>query len=301
MDAYPYGRPPLKPEQTKRAYARFFGLDPSTLNADDLQVPHPDAWKQPQGLESTGIGQDGGFTGATTGNQGQFSPDSQDSRFGTFRDDGDFQAQKIKFGAQAPGQNSSGNDSTTNTPASPGNSQPANNTQNGNQTAATNDASNGASGTGNTFKPPVDKDGNPLPYSRKLTDLEKYYLRGAGYPDDLLDNMTIEVGASHPFLRKNLDAVTLGENKIFMRYNADKYGSTNIDDLTFLSHELAHAMQYRNGMTWRKYVGGGLLHDTNEYEKDAVTKEKEARKALQVLRLEEIRKEYGANPDGTFD
>lgn len=34
----PYGRPPLTPEQTRNGYARMFGVDPSTLRTDRLEI-----------------------------------------------------------------------------------------------------------------------------------------------------------------------------------------------------------------------------------------------------------------------
>lgn len=38
VDDSPYGRPPLTPEQTRNGYARMFGVDPSTLRSDRLEI-----------------------------------------------------------------------------------------------------------------------------------------------------------------------------------------------------------------------------------------------------------------------
>jgi len=138
----------------------------------------------------------------------------------------------------------------------------------------------------------------PIPYSRKLTDLEKYYFRGAGYDDDLLDNLTIHSGKPNLLLVK--DAVTVNANEIYMRHGVDKPDSIN--DLEFLAHELRHAQQYREGMTKADYMKAWAKHgyDNNPYEVDANNRAKEAFERIKALRIQEIRKEEGANPDGTY-
>ncbi|MFP5222692.1 MAG: DUF4157 domain-containing protein [Acidobacteriota bacterium] len=140
----------------------------------------------------------------------------------------------------------------------------------------------------------------PSPYSRKLTDLEKYYFRGAGYNDDLLDNLTIHSGKPHLLLLGGKDAVTTSANEIYMRHGVDKPDSIN--DLKFLAHELGHAQQYLEGMTWKKYFDAWNEHgyENSPYEKDAEKRAEEAFEKIKALKIQEIRREAGANPDGTY-
>ncbi len=285
LDEYPYGRPPLTPEQSRRGYAKLFGVDPSALNADRLGLERPDAWQPLRSTEDTG--HDGNY--------------SMDTRFGyggseAGGDGSSFQARQTAYSGQASRQDDGGNASTASGQDAPAARQLADNAQYG--------AVDGGGGSESNSQTQGDGSKQPSSYSRKLTDKEKYYLRGAGYDDDLLDNITIHSGKSHPVLAfSRQSAVTPNANEIYMRAGVDKPDSTDLDDLEFLAHELHHAVQYQNGMTKWGYVfkGDSVTHDDNKYEKEAMARAAQAREAIKQLRLQEIRKEYGANPDGTFD
>jgi len=136
------------------------------------------------------------------------------------------------------------------------------------------------------------------PYSRKLTDLEKYYLRGAGFDDSLLDEINIHAGKPHVLLIK--DAVTPDASNIYMRNGVDK--PDNLSDLEFLAHELHHAQQFRDGMTKTDYVSAWTKHgyEDSPYEVEARDRAALVRDRIKALRLQEIRREAGANADGTF-
>jgi len=69
---------------------------------------------------------------------------------------------------------------------------------------------------------------------------------------------------------QGLRGITTG-NDIYFRPNA--YDPTTIEGLAKLGHELVHVGQFRNGMTWAKYVWA-LRHgyDDNPHEKPAYDK-----------------------------
>lgn len=122
------------------------------------------------------------------------------------------------------------------------------------------------------------------PSSRPLTDLEKYYLRGAGFDDELLDNMTLHFGKPgfHSFAGK--DGSTHDAQNIYIKHGV--YDHNNINDLEFLAHELHHANQYRNGMTW-----DGYARDYKKYEKEANEQAAQTFERIKALRKQEIQRE----------
>jgi RHS repeat-associated protein len=107
---------------------------------------------------------------------------------------------------------------------------------------------------------------------RRLTDCEKQKL--APYiPKIDLDKADLHDGEVPWYLGKDYSGITRG-NDIYFRPGV--YDSSTIDGLAVLGHELVHVGQYRNGLTWLKYlIASRHGYDKNPYEKPAYDKEKE--------------------------
>ena len=77
---------------------------------------------------------------------------------------------------------------------------------------------------------------------------------------------------------KDFEGITRG-NDIYFRPNV--YDPSTIEGLAKLGHELVHVGQYRNGMTWSKYLWASRhSYDKNPYEKPAYDKQDEIYNAL---------------------
>ena len=112
---------------------------------------------------------------------------------------------------------------------------------------------------------------------RPLTDCEKQVL-GPFIPKIDLDNANLHDGQVPWYLGKDYEGITRG-NDIYFRQGV--YDPSTIDGLATLGHELVHVGQYRNGMTFAKYLWASRHgYDKNPYEKPAYDKEAEIKAAL---------------------
>jgi RHS repeat-associated protein len=112
---------------------------------------------------------------------------------------------------------------------------------------------------------------------RPLTDCEKQVLHPF-IPKIDLDNANLHDGQVPWYLGKDYEGITRG-NDIYFRQGV--YDPSTIDGLATLGHELVHVGQYRNGMTWAKYLWASRQgYDKNPYEKPAYDKEAEIKAAL---------------------
>lgn len=85
---------------------------------------------------------------------------------------------------------------------------------------------------------------------RALNDCEKSLLKPY-IPQVDLDNADIHDGEVPWYLRVDLAGITLG-NDIYFRPGV--YQGGTVAGTGLLGHELVHVGQYRNGMTWYKYI-----------------------------------------------
>jgi hypothetical protein len=83
-----------------------------------------------------------------------------------------------------------------------------------------------------------------------------------------------------PWWFRNKDYEGITRNKdIYFRPGV--YDPSTIEGLAKLGHELVHVGQYRNGMTWAKYLWASRHgYDKNPYEKDAYDKQDEIQNAM---------------------
>jgi hypothetical protein len=73
------------------------------------------------------------------------------------------------------------------------------------------------------------------------------------------------------FVSNDFEGITRGNDTYF---RPGVYDSTTVDGLAKLGHELVHVGQYRNGLTWAKYVWASRhSYDKNPYEKPAYDKQ----------------------------
>ena len=112
---------------------------------------------------------------------------------------------------------------------------------------------------------------------RPLTDCEKQKL--APYiPKIDLDNANLHDDGVPWYLGKDYEGITRG-NDIYFRSGV--YDPSTVGGLAILGHELVHVGQYRNGMTWLKYLWASRHgYDKNPYEKPAYDKEAEIKQGL---------------------
>ena len=117
---------------------------------------------------------------------------------------------------------------------------------------------------------PIDSTG---PFGlRPLSDCEKQKLRSY-IPKIDLDNADLHVGEVPWYLGKDYTGITRG-NDIYFR--PDVYDPSNINGLAILGRELVHVGQYRNGLTWMKFLLASKHgYDKNPYEKPAYAKQNE--------------------------
>lgn len=102
---------------------------------------------------------------------------------------------------------------------------------------------------------------------RALNDCEKSLLQPY-IPQEDLDNADIHDGEVPGYLPDNMDGITRG-NDIYLRPGV--YAEGTAAGVGLLAHELVHVGQYRNGMTWYKYLWStrkGYSRDS-KYEKPA--------------------------------
>jgi len=112
---------------------------------------------------------------------------------------------------------------------------------------------------------------------RSLTDCEKKKL--APYiPKIDLDNANLHDDGVPWYLGKGYEGITRG-NDIYFRQGV--YDPSTVAGLADLGHELVHVGQYRNGLTWAKYIWASRHgYDKNPYEKPAFEKEAEIKQGL---------------------
>jgi RHS repeat-associated protein len=117
------------------------------------------------------------------------------------------------------------------------------------------------------------------PPGRRLTNPEKAAL--APYiPKEDLDNARVHCGEMPWYAPDWAAGITRG-NDIYVR-DPDSTFETP-DELGFLGHELEHVRQYREGMTWYKYLWRSWHgYDENPYEKEAEKKEEEIKNKLRA-------------------
>jgi len=101
---------------------------------------------------------------------------------------------------------------------------------------------------------------------RPLTDCEKQKL--APYiPKVDLDKADLHDGKVPWYLGKGYDGITRGNNIYF---RSGVYDPSTVEGLALLGHELLHVGQYRNGLTWLKYLRASRHgYDKNPYEPPA--------------------------------
>jgi RHS repeat-associated protein len=101
---------------------------------------------------------------------------------------------------------------------------------------------------------------------RPLTDCEKKKL--APYiPKIDLDKADLHEGKVPWYLGKGYDGITRGNNIYF---RSGVYDPSTVEGLALLGHELVHVGQYRNGLTWLKYLRASRHgYDKNPYEPPA--------------------------------
>lgn len=107
---------------------------------------------------------------------------------------------------------------------------------------------------------------------RPLTDCEKQKL--APYiPKIDLDKANLHDDGVPWYLGKGYNGITRGNN-IYFRPGA--YDPSTVGGLALLGHELVHVGQYRNGLTWLKYLKASRHgYDKNKYEPPADAKQAE--------------------------
>jgi len=112
---------------------------------------------------------------------------------------------------------------------------------------------------------------------RKLTDCEKQRL--APYiPKIDLDKADLHDGQVPWYLGQDYGGITRG-NDIYFRPGV--YDPSTINGLGVLGHELVHVGQYRNGLTWLKYLLASRHgYEKNPYEIPAFQKEEEIKAGL---------------------
>jgi RHS repeat-associated protein len=113
---------------------------------------------------------------------------------------------------------------------------------------------------------------------RPLSNCEKDNLSDF-IPKEDLDNANLRDGDPPKWLRKDKDAVTIG-NDIRTK---KKFDESNAGDLGLLGHELVHVGQFRNGMTVGDYIWESMKNGTgtdNKFENPAYEKQREIGKAL---------------------
>jgi hypothetical protein len=77
---------------------------------------------------------------------------------------------------------------------------------------------------------------------------------------------------------EDFEGITRG-NDIYFRPGV--YDPTTVEGLAKLGHELVHVGQYRNGLTWAKYVWASRhSYDKNPYEKPAYDKQDEIQNTM---------------------
>jgi RHS repeat-associated protein len=110
---------------------------------------------------------------------------------------------------------------------------------------------------------------------RSLTDCEKRKL-APFIPKIDLDKADLhpgEVPWYFHLVSKDFEGITRG-NDIYFRPGV--YDPTTVEGLAKLGHELVHVGQYRNGLTWAKYLWASRhSYDKNPYEKPAYDKQDE--------------------------
>jgi len=101
---------------------------------------------------------------------------------------------------------------------------------------------------------------------RPLTGCEKQKL--APYiPKIDLDKADLHDGKVPWYLGKGYDGITRGNNIYF---RPDVYDPSTVAGLALLGHELVHVGQYRQGLTWLKYLNASRHgYDKNPYEAPA--------------------------------
>jgi hypothetical protein len=110
---------------------------------------------------------------------------------------------------------------------------------------------------------------------RPLTDCEKRKL-APFIPKIDLDNADVHPGQVPWYFHlvsNDFEGITRG-NDIYFRPGV--YDPTTVEGLATLGHELVHVGQYRNGLTWARYVWASRHgYDKNPYEKPAYDKQHE--------------------------
>lgn len=122
---------------------------------------------------------------------------------------------------------------------------------------------------------------------RILTEIEKARYR-PWFDDALLDSILLEV-CPPVWLPSQFIGITLRDT-IYLR----NYDINSLDDAATLGHELTHARQYRDGMTYAGYIWSCRNgYDNSPYEKEAYGIEALIREALNDKKNMEV--DHGSN------
>ena len=119
-------------------------------------------------------------------------------------------------------------------------------------------------------------DADPLGL-RPLTQCEKDLLRPY-IPDVDLNNADLHDGKVPWYLGKDYAGITRG-NDIYFR--PGQYDPTTPAGIAILGHELVHVGQYRDGLTWYKYLWDARQgYDHSKYEPPAYAKQRQIEQDL---------------------
>ncbi|MDB6105780.1 MAG: hypothetical protein JWO52_5779, partial [Gammaproteobacteria bacterium] len=111
-----------------------------------------------------------------------------------------------------------------------------------------------------------------------MTQCEKDLLRPY-IPDIDLNNADLHDGKVPWYLGKDYAGITRG-NDIYFRPGV--YDPTTPDGIAILGHELVHVGQYRDGLTWYKYLWDARQgYDHSKYEPTAYAKQRQIEQDLE--------------------